>query len=168
VGEEPRVELFRYDLRAERFDSLIPGLSAGPVDFSPDRKWMAYISYPDGTLWRSRLDGSDKVQLTLPPLRAYEPRWSPDGSRIVFLDVQFSRPWRIYLISSSGGSLESLEQANGDEAESDPTWTPDGKAIVFAKSGRTDKETIAIYRFDFDTRKVSPIPQSEGIFSDGR
>jgi hypothetical protein len=51
---------------------LFPGLSAGPVDFSPDRKWMAYISYPDGTLWRSRLDGSDKVQLTLPPLRTLD------------------------------------------------------------------------------------------------
>ena len=54
IGEEPRVELSRYDLQARRFDSYLPGLSAGPVDFSPDRKWMAYVSYPDMTLWRSR------------------------------------------------------------------------------------------------------------------
>ncbi len=82
LGEEPRVELQRYDLQARRFDSYLPGLSAGPVDFSRDRKWIAYVSYPDMTLWRSRVDGSDKMQLTFPPVRAYEPRWSPDGSHL--------------------------------------------------------------------------------------
>ncbi|HEX4538063.1 MAG TPA: hypothetical protein VH140_14025 [Candidatus Acidoferrum sp.] len=66
TGEEPRVELFRYDMQSRQFDSYLPGLSAGPVDFSPDRKWMAYVSYPDMNLWRSRVDGSDKMQLTFP------------------------------------------------------------------------------------------------------
>src|SRR5882724_8898052 len=30
LGEQPRVELLRYDLQARRFDSYLPGLSAGP------------------------------------------------------------------------------------------------------------------------------------------
>jgi Tol biopolymer transport system component/DNA-binding winged helix-turn-helix (wHTH) protein len=162
VGEEPRVELFRYDLRARRFDSYLWGLSAGPVDFSPDRKWMAYITYPDMTLWRSRIDGSDKIRLTFPPVRAYEPRWSPDGSKIAFMDVQFNRTWRISLISSLGGNPELLERASTDESEADPTWTPDGRSIVFGKSAG---DGIAIYRLDLETRKVFPIPDSDGIFS---
>ena len=33
LGEEPRVELLRYDLQNRRFDFYLPGLSAGPVDF---------------------------------------------------------------------------------------------------------------------------------------
>jgi WD40 repeat protein len=160
MGSEPRVELSRYDWQTGRFDPYLPGFSAGPVDFSHDRKWMAYVSYPDMTLWRSRVDGSDKTQLTFPPVRAYEPRWSPDGSRIAFMDVQFNRPWKICLLSSSGGSPELLVQdSNG---ESDPTWTPDGKSIVFAKS---DKANIAIYRLDLDTKQVSSIPGSDGMFS---
>ena len=126
------MELLRYDVQARRFDSYLPGLSAGPVDFSPDRKWIAYVSYPDMTLWRSRVDGSDKMQLTFPPVRAYEPRWSPDGSQIVFMDVRFDSSWKIYLLSSSGGSPEVLTQTNTYEA--DATWTPDGKSIVFGKS----------------------------------
>jgi Tol biopolymer transport system component/DNA-binding winged helix-turn-helix (wHTH) protein len=163
VGEEPRVELFRYDLQAQRFDPYPLGLSAGPVDFSSDRKWMAYVSYPDGTLWRSRMDGSDKMQLTFPPVRAYGPRWSPDGSKIAFTDVHFYRPWKICLLSSSGGSPELLGQASTDESEADPTWTPDGKSVVFSKFDANGNR--AIYRLDLKTRKVSSIPDSDGIFS---
>jgi len=70
------VELSRCDLRTRRFDPYLPGLSAGPAVFSSDRKWIAYISYPDMTLWRSLVDGSNKMQLTFPAVRAYEPRWS--------------------------------------------------------------------------------------------
>jgi Tol biopolymer transport system component/DNA-binding winged helix-turn-helix (wHTH) protein len=163
MGSEPRVELSRYDLQARRFDPYLPGLSAGPVDFSRDRKWMAYVSYPDMTLWRSRVDGSDKMQLTFPPVRAYEPRWSPDGSKIAFMDVQFNRPWKICLLSSSGGSPEWLVRSSTDEA--DPTWTPDGESVVYAKSDGTAKVNIAIYRLNLKTREVSSIPDSDGLFS---
>ena len=165
TGEEPRVELFRYDVQARRFDSYLPGLSAGPVDFSPDGEWMAYISYPDMNLWRSRVDGSDKMQLTFPPVQAYEPRWSPDGSKIAFMDVQFSQPWKIRLLSGSGGSPELLVPAatNAAEAQADPTWTPDGKSVVFEQSDSVGH--IAVYRSDVKTGKVFSIPDSDGLSS---
>jgi Tol biopolymer transport system component len=164
TGEEPRVELFRYDVQARRFDSYLSGLSAGPVDFSLDGNWIAYVSFPDMTLWRSRLDGSDKMQLTFPPVRAYEPRWSPDGSKIAFMDVQFSHPWKIRLLSSSGGNPELLVPGGrADQAEADATWTPDGNSVIFEKSDRT--EHIAIYRLDMKTGSVSAIPDSDGLTS---
>jgi len=161
LGEEARVELLRYDERARRFDPYLPGLSAGPVDFSRDQKWIAYVSYPDMTLWRSRVDGSDKMQLTFPPVRVYEPRWSPDGSQIVFMDIRFDSPWKIYLLSSSGGSPELLTQTNTYEA--DATWTPDGKSIVFARTDRLSN--AGIYRLDLQTRKVSAIAGTDGLLS---
>jgi len=165
LGEEPRVELFRYDERTRRFDPYLPGLSAGPVDFSPDGKWIAYATYPDGTLWRSRVDGSEKTQLTFPPVRAYGPRWSPDGSRIAFMDDQFYRPWKIALLSSSGGSPQLLVEPNTNDVEGDPTWSPDGGFIVFAKWDDMDKTRSAVYRLDLKSGKVSAIPGSDGLYS---
>ena len=161
LGEAPRVELMRYDLQERRYDAYLSGLSAGPVDFSLDGKWMAYVSYPDMTLWRSRLDGSEKMQLTFPPVRTYGPRWSPDGSQIVYMDVGFDHAWKICLLSPSGGRPEVLTQ--GTRYEADPTWTPDGKSIVFGKTDRISKS--AVYRLDLNTRRVSEIPGSDGLLS---
>ncbi|MGC1416178.1 MAG: winged helix-turn-helix domain-containing protein [Candidatus Acidiferrum sp.] len=164
IGDEPRVELVRYDIHAQKFGPYLPSFSAGPVNFSADGKWMAYTSYPDMTLWRSRPDGSEKIQLTFPPVRAYGARWSPDDSSLAFTDVRFSRPWRIRLISSSGGVSELLDTRSGQVAEADPTWMPDGRSIVFANSGGVASD-YSISRMDLKTRQITPIPGSVGLFS---
>ena len=47
---------------------------------------VAYVSYPEGEIWRSRIDGSEKLQLTFSSYGgAFSPRWSPDGKKIVFV-----------------------------------------------------------------------------------
>jgi Tol biopolymer transport system component/DNA-binding winged helix-turn-helix (wHTH) protein len=166
VGEEARVELFRYDPDAKRFDPYLGGLSAGPVDFSPDGKSIAYVSYPDMTLWRSRLDSSEKVQLTTSPVRAYGPRWSPNGSRIAFLDVQSGRPWTIHVINAEGGdSPMPVRALTGDGSQSDPTWTPDGKSIVFARSAEAGKGARAIFCLNLENGNLEQIPDSDQVYS---
>src|SRR6185369_7171413 len=164
VGEDSRVELFRYDQSTRRLDPFLPGFSAGSVNFSADGKWMVYTSYPELNLWRSRIDGSDKMQLTFPPVRAYGARWSPDGSQIVFMDEQFSRPWKSYLISSLGGRPERLTKKDIVEAETDPTWTPDGKSIIFGTQG-ADESQASIQTLDLKTRNASKIYDSAGQIS---
>jgi Tol biopolymer transport system component len=122
---------------------------------------MVYVSYPDMTLWISRVDGRDKMQLTFPPVRAYLPRWSPDSSQIVFMDVRYDRPWKICLVTPLGGRPELLLRS--DSYEDDPTWTPDGNSIVFANVDKLGKGAIS--SLDLKTRKVSTIPDSDGLFS---
>ena len=59
----------------------LSGISAMGLDFSRDGEWVAYNDGTDGTMWRSKVDGTQKLQLVSPPMLAYLPRWSPDGKR---------------------------------------------------------------------------------------
>ena len=62
---------------------------------------MAYVTYPDGILWKANRDGSNPVQLSNPPFYAMNPRWSPDSMQILFWDLESNK---IYLVSSQGGT----------------------------------------------------------------
>jgi serine/threonine protein kinase len=156
-----RGELIRYDPKSAQFVPFLKGISAGEVDYSRDGKWITYVSYPDATLWRSRPDGSDRLQLTYPPATVGLPRWSPDGAKIAYTALRPGSPWKIFVINSQGGTPE--EVISTDQAEFDPAWSPDGKQLAF---GRTSSEpSQAIYLVDLATHQVSTIPGSETLFS---
>jgi Tol biopolymer transport system component/DNA-binding winged helix-turn-helix (wHTH) protein len=165
IGAELRAEPVRYDSKMHRFEAYLDSVSASSFEVSRDRNWIAYVSYPDMSLWRSRADGTQKMQLTFPPVRAYGPRWSPDGSKIAFTDVHFDRPWQIGLISSSGGPPQPLPSAGSDELQADPNWLPDGRSVIYYATKPGDKDSFGIFQLDLDSGKISPIPNSQQYFS---
>ena len=59
-----RGELVRYEAATKQFLPFVQGAAATDVAFSRDGKSMVYVSIPDGNLWRSDLDGSNRTQLT--------------------------------------------------------------------------------------------------------
>lgn len=159
MGEQRRVEPVLYDSKSRRFESYLNGISTSSFDTSHDRKWVAYVSYPDLSLWRMRTNGTDRMQLTFPPVRAYGPSWSPDDSTIGFLDVRFGRPWTASLVSSSGGPPQLL---HGDQI----SWLPDGRSYISVRTQPNDLAPFAgIFRFDVYSGKTSLIPGSEGLYS---
>src|ERR1700730_1599339 len=159
VGRTFRGALTRYDLKSGRFESYLGAISAEYVSFSKDGQWMAYVSFPEGTLWRSKLDGSERLQLTYAPSQALMPRWSPDGKTILFFERSGSnKPSKIYEVSREGGSPQLLMPDNPDP-QADPNWSPDGSKIVFA--GLTADATSSIRIFDLVTRQVSTLPGSQ-------
>jgi DNA-binding winged helix-turn-helix (wHTH) protein/dipeptidyl aminopeptidase/acylaminoacyl peptidase len=160
IGTAYRAEVVRYNKTRDEFVPYLGGISAEGLAFSRDGQWVAYVSYPDGVLWRSRVDGSGKIQLTFPPMRAGLPRWAPDGKQIAFFAVLPGGVMNIYVIPSAGGSAEHLLPS--DRGQMDVDWSPDGKSLVF---GTAVDFTGSIYILDLSSRRVSTLPGSMGFFS---
>jgi eukaryotic-like serine/threonine-protein kinase len=157
-----RAEIQRYNIRSKAFESFMGGISAQDFDFSKDGHWVAYCSYPEGILWRSKLDGSEKLQLSSSPIYASLPRWSLDGKTIVFYDMQLGKTPRIYEVPATGGAPQPL-LPNDSGPQADPSWSPDGKSLVFGGSGGGGQTVIRILHMD--THQIETVPGSDGLFS---
>jgi len=162
-GYQSRGELVRYDLSSKQFVPFLGGMNAYAVAVSSDGKHVAYVDGLDQTLWISRPDGSERVQLSYPPNHAAFPRWSPDGTQIVFLSAQIGKPWKMFLIAAQGGTPQELLPTEG--VEGDPSWSADGSRIAFSSGLPTANQKSDIRIVDLKTRQVTTIPGSDGKFS---
>lgn len=132
IGEQPRSELVRFDATSRQFVPYLDGISARSASFSPDRQWVSYVSYPDGNLWRCRIDGSEKLQLTSAPLSVFSARWSPISREIAFSASEPGSRGRLFLVSADGGTLRQLEA--GKFNVGGMSWSRDGNSIHFNDS----------------------------------
>jgi serine/threonine protein kinase/Tol biopolymer transport system component len=163
TGDLEKGRLARYDSASKQFVEYLGGISAEGVVLSPDGRWVAYTSYPDGTLWRSRLDGSERLQLTFRPMTATLPRWSPDGSQLAFY-AGTAESSRIYMVPAAGGAPRRA--TSGKAPEWDPTWSPDGRQLAFSGAPwRQSGAKQAILMLDLASGQVTQLPRSEGLYS---
>jgi len=160
-GWQPRAEMVRYDSKSDAFLPFLADNSAAQVDFSHDGKLVVYIHSTDSTLWRSKPDGSSRLQLTYPPLQVTVPHWSPDGTQIAFSAFKPGEPSRIYLIPSDGGAPQQLTSGKSDL---DPSWSKDGTTVMFGVLPLPDDPGPArIMMVDVKTRAVTQLAGSDGI-----
>jgi serine/threonine protein kinase/Tol biopolymer transport system component len=162
VGVQPRGEAARYDAKSGELVPFLGGISAGEFDFSPNGRWIAYVSYPDSLLWRCNMEGSDKVQLSYPPMQAALPHWSPDSKTIAFSVSSPGKPWKIMLIPGAGGAAEQI--TSDDVTQTDPTWSPEG-LLAFSLVDYQHPENMKLQLYDPKTRKASTIPTSQPVFA---
>jgi Tol biopolymer transport system component len=166
VGDQRKGKLVRYDPTSKRFVPYLGELSAEGVALSNDGRWVAYIAYPSGTLWRSRPDGSERIQLTFPLTIAALPRWSPDSTQIAFFAWTGSQTPRIYLVPAAGGTPRRA--TSGTSPEADPSWSPDGRQLAFGTTPAFDSsgsQNAVLRVLEFATGQVTVLPGSKGLFS---
>lgn len=167
IGSHLRGQLTRIDPATRQAEPFLKGMSAEGVSFSPNARWIAYTEYPEGTLWRSRIDGTDKLQITRTPMVARFPRWSPDGKTIAFLAGLPGSKWRIYLASATSGEVRPLL---GDEggAEGVASWSPDGRQIAFGRLldyGTERNPNLNVQIYDFAQKKRTTLHDSTGLWT---
>ncbi|MEO7997287.1 MAG: BTAD domain-containing putative transcriptional regulator [Gemmatimonadaceae bacterium] len=102
---------------------------------SPDGKLVAYAGGTEGSmrLYVRQLDGGNPVLISGSVAGDHRrPRWSPDGTRILF---QADRA--IWLVPSLGGSARVVVDAPGDTNKSAmyAAWAPDGVNIAWVQDG---------------------------------
>jgi hypothetical protein len=147
-GTKQRGELVRYDMKSHHFEPFLSGISATDPTFSRDGKWVAYATYPDHSLWRSRSDGSERMQLTYPPLEVIFPSISPDGTKVAF----YTEKREIFVISMEGGQPQRIVEGGAW-----PNWSPDGNYLTYESMSEKGEMQI----IDLRTMKKSALPSSE-------
>jgi DNA-binding winged helix-turn-helix (wHTH) protein/Tol biopolymer transport system component len=161
-----RGKLERYEAQSHQFQPFLGGISAEFVEFSRDGKSVAYVTYPEGILWKADADGSNRLQLTDPPIYAKNPHWSFDGSQIVFED-DVKGKGRVYIVASAGGTPQRLIPGS-KQPWSDPGWSSDAGRIVYATCDCTNIGRSAapfIETLDLKTEQTARLPGSEGLWS---
>lgn len=116
-----------------------PAMISGP-DWSPDGRLIAYsVSYDGASIYAVQRDGSGgRVIVSEKENSLHEdPSWSPDGSRIVFVD---QRKVLVSARSRCPGDNICGEHSFGviHPYLSNPTWSPDGQRILFGALSATD------------------------------
>jgi TolB protein len=98
---------------------------------SPDGKRLALISYRGPALrsqvWTYGLSNGPWRQLTETSEGAYDPAWSPDGTRIAYA-VRNAGKHDLWVMDADGGNQRQLTTAGGCRA---PCWSPDGQQLAY-------------------------------------
>jgi eukaryotic-like serine/threonine-protein kinase len=163
VGLKRRGELVRHDVKTHQYVPYAGGPSAINASVSADGKWVVYTSYPDHMLWRSRPDGSERLQLTYPPLLVEFPQISPDGKKVAFGGFQRDkRDLSLYIVDIEGGVPEKITQAGA------MAWSPDQRFVAFnfpaPGKHQLEGEFLQLWVVELATKKVSSIPNSLGMY----
>jgi TolB protein len=79
-------------------------------------------------IFAANANGSGQVNLTTHPAKDMFPRWSPDGSKIVF-ESDRSGNDEIWVMNADGSDLKKLTNHSADDGQ--PVWSPDGSRIAF-------------------------------------
>jgi TolB protein len=118
-------------------------------DWSPDGRWVIYSSYRNDAveLWILELASGAAKPLLANGAVNVEPRFSPDGKRIVFVSTLYNKRFHVFTADILDGVLKNVERLTGEhksnlpryyyspyDHEINPVWTRDGQGIIYVSN----------------------------------
>jgi len=172
-----KTHIYLFDLATKKLDTLTSGnYNEGDVAISPDDSMIAYVSNvsenPDKN---SNTDlfllkptkGATPLQLTTYKGANTSPVFSPDNSKIAFLQSSSERNFDMYDITQLGiydlkSKTISIVSKNYDRAFSSIAWSVDGQSIL---SLIEDDRKQNLVQFNIQTQQPTLLTNEMGVYS---
>jgi Tol biopolymer transport system component len=119
------------------------------ADFRPGTDLISYSRYGGSSfdIFTIHQDGTGETRIINGPVGDYEPRWSPDGTRLsYYADNVYNgvNKQDIYIANADGSGVTQITHAGGDYVA---RWSPDGTQLVFESDNDGNRE---IYTMNID------------------
>lgn len=131
-----------------------PGVADRNPAWSPDGKWVAWLSDESGE-YALHFRGPDgqgpvkKVALGDPPSFFYSPQWSPDSKKVVIRDKRLN----LWLIDLDHPTPVIIATDRFEGASFDPSWSPDSRFVAYAL--QLENHFHALFVYSLEDRKVT-------------
>ncbi len=139
-----------------------PGARERDPVWSPDGKWIAYLSDRSGE-YQIHVIGSDGKTPDRQVTREgstfrFAPRWSPDSKKLAFSDKTF----RLWWVEVASGKLVLADKSDWGEIHN-YQWSPDSKWLTYPKPYANQFARVMLYALDGG--KVTAV--SDGMTDEG-
>ena len=116
--------------------TTIPGFDgAATPDLSPDGTTIAFTihdwSTPGPQIATMQVDGSGFRILTNDSIAAKQPRWSPDGTQLVYFRQDADGILRLMVMDADGSDVREITGTDNVGDFNPPDWSPDGSQILY-------------------------------------
>lgn len=129
--------------------------------WSPDGKWIAYLSDQSGEyeIYLQAQDGSGQPRrlTTDGDIWRYDPKWSPDSTKLAFGD----RRQRLRILDVATGALTDVDKGQQEDLD-DYRWSPDSRWLAYGKSHPSRLMGITLYSLD----QKRAFPLGDGLSAD--
>lgn len=163
LGTHPQYQLMRFDAGTDKSVRILEDAGATDVDYSPDGEWIVYALRQNGTLWKSRKDGSGRLELTSTSPGAYAPSWSPNGKQILFTAFLLGRQPQLYLVPSGGGVPRPALPAGTPGMTLSGDWSPDSAHIIMDYTPQDKNGQSQLQILDLARGVVTKLAGTEGL-----
>jgi tricorn protease len=131
-----------------------PGIREEDVAWSPDGKWVAYLSDRTGEeeIYLMPQDGiGQEVRITFDgTMHRLQPTWSPDSKKLLYADKSL----RLFYVD-----IDEKRPVQIDKDEyadlTDYNWSPDSKWAVYSKAAENGNGVICLY--SLADKKITPV-----------